>query len=206
MKKLAAVLVIALVASLSNAALLEWEAIPATVDVNYGPFGTITHNALEIKVYNNSPDMYLKSFDTDWVSDVALYVGGNTWDPNNGTTSFSFAETDILAAPGWTERDSAHLQAAFTIPDINLAIDPGASATLAYLVADLDGTFAPLAISVDDITVTETTNPAGLPKGVLTDAQGANATDPIDIEMVPEPATMALLGLGGVAALIRRRK
>lgn len=76
--------------------------------------------------------------------------------------------------------------------------------------ATVQSTFADLALGAGSVnlTVDALTNPVVqvgfLVKGIVTDPASAEAATAVVIETIPEPATMALLALGGL--LIKRRR
>ncbi|MEZ6083488.1 MAG: PEP-CTERM sorting domain-containing protein [Phycisphaerae bacterium] len=115
---------------------------------------------------------------------VLNMYGGDNWVPISAGLKDSSGQ---LA--GWNR-----YQAIFTESSLTVTIDLGADGSI-------DGTFvsagAPSATPFIDLRFGGPSN--------LSSAGGGASFDNISLEVIPEPATLSLLALGGIAALRRRR-
>jgi hypothetical protein len=217
MKKLAAVLVIALVASLSNAAMLEYEFVPNTLTVTDGMSVDHDINTWDLVVHNNFTDQNLQGLEFKIDIDAADGSFENsgavftTTDAN--VTAFNYNAGDVASVTGIV--NAQLLQGTFSMKPGFIGVAANSSKVIARIVPEWDLVFDPSGppffnmqydeIDPNDIVMSAETD-VNNPLGSVVPVGGGEASDLIPVTQVPEPATMALLGLGGVAALIRRRK
>ena len=121
------------------------------------------------------------------------------------TRNLDVVQDYIMSDDGWAESKL------FTFSDL----DTSKSYNLAFMSAGGSG------ITIDSVTKTITGGDpteyqvgvnyvtfTGVPgtTGTITGSYGPGSLGGIQIEVVPEPATLALLGLGGIGLLLRRRR
>lgn len=131
----------------------------------------------------NNEDVTLDSFEIQFTGDFTQSPYGGIWYSSTwADTMFGFADTAVTVPPGQSFESDTSLRAAFFLAS-GSQIAPGESAVLAYLVTDA--------------VPTATNFTGGLPLA---------ASNGVEYNVVPEPATLSALALGGLAMLRRRRK
>jgi hypothetical protein len=152
----------------------------------------------------------------------------------DGTDSLHVT-ADASAATGWWVQNYNTNWVGYTLPtmepgefmQVSLDAKGSEAASMKFALQDTDGSAATqslslttewqtLTIRVDEMTDYSTmiadfnggflTFGTGINQGWGFDAGNEYWVDNVMLEVVPEPATMALLGLGGLAVLRRRRK
>lgn len=214
MKKFAMIVTIAAVAS--------W----ASATVSYSPSDAITDGW--VKLYDGAGTNSITSTDTSPTNGQTSFVGSSTasdasnwwainighehdWTVDNldltGYDEISITVRNNNAAGGDKvfARVAANAGWVPTPGDQYLAgpdtwIDPQAEVTLTLDITGLTATersqFTKVGIDIGMYSVSQPWD----------DATGSFTGTAFDVTVVPEPATMTLLGLGGLAALIRRRR
>ncbi len=130
----------------------------------------------------NNEDVALDSVEIEFTGDFTQSQYGGIWySPTWADTMFALETSEVTVPPGQSWESDSSLGAAFFMGGVN-NIQPGESAIIAYLVTD---------------TVPTASNFTGGMPLVASNGELFN--------VVPEPASMTLLGIGGLALLRRRR-
>lgn len=144
--------------------------------------GFVTGKQADPTVIEQTLFMYQVEDNTTYTATVAIgsRTAGTAWE--NGTHGYEFA----------------------------LVTDSGVVSSVTGSSADWDrGTFNDVSTSFDNVGSTHSGSPLTIRYTVLGDANGGNADFDnvrLDASIIPEPATLALFGLGGLMVLLRRRR
>ncbi len=161
-----------------------------------------------------SPDTYTSNVVTDWTGDTSGAYKHGAVDPN--TTSQQPTSGDLAAYMVGVSFLQQTLTHTITTGDtITLTLDGwinNGAGTMTVNFASLGAKTVNLGAAANVATnnVIEWTATSDISSGVLRFESAVAGTqvrlDTLSMEVVPEPATMSLLALGGVAMLRRRKK
>ncbi|MFK7909364.1 MAG: PEP-CTERM sorting domain-containing protein [Akkermansiaceae bacterium] len=166
-------------------------------------------------IVDNSGDGFLAAYDISGSGtsaqiqggDDKLYISAQTTSDTTGQSEFSptfvpegFGGAGSLTAVSFNSPHAANTPFAIVWFDSSAAFDDASSST-AGILTNSDVTGTPFLIPSDDP-----------PGGTFAISAWARGDDPVrsatglNITFVPEPSSTALIGLGGLALLLRRRR
>lgn len=178
-----------------------------------GTFGVV--NPADRNMYTNSDDSGANGGTLPNMDGVQVgFITGKQADPTvieqnlfmyqveDNTTYTATIAVGERSPGGWNNGSHAY--------ELSLVTDSGVVSSVTGKSEDFDrGTFNDVSTSFDNVGSTHSGSPLTIRYTILGDANGGNADFDnvrVDASVIPEPATLALFGLGGLLVLLRRRR